>query len=380
MTRVLLVAPRFAPDVGGLESYVGWVARLLRDEPGWEVEVLTTHRGRRDVHEVVDGVDVHRLGTLATLSNTPVHPSWAWRVQRLVTAAAPDVVNVHAPVPGLPDLAVLSRHGVPTVLTYHAGSLVKGGSPVDPLLRAYERHVLPRVMLRACALVAVSPVAMTWSTGRAVLVPPGVDTDVFTPAPRRRSSRLVFAGRLERSSRWKGVHVLLEALRLLPAEVSLDVAGDGDDRAWLTSEAARLGLAERVVWHGVLPPPELAELHRTALACVLPSLTDSESFGMSLVEAMACGTAVIGSRVGGVPYVVEDELTGLLVEPGSAVSLAAAARRLLDDPALAGRLGSAGRSAAVDRFDWRLQRERTLTLLSRTARRRAAAPSPAGRQ
>jgi glycosyltransferase involved in cell wall biosynthesis len=372
MTKVLLVAPRFAPDVGGLESYVSWVARTVRDEPGWDVSVLTTHPGRGDRHDVVDDVPVHRLGTLATLSNTPVHPGWALRVRSLIRAAAPDVVNVHAPVPGLPDLAVLSRHGVPTVLTYHAGSLVKGGSPVDPLLRAYERHVLTRVFDRATALVAVSPVASTWATGRATMIPPGVSTVLFSPGLAPRERRLVFAGRLERSSRWKGVHVLLEAMAALPPDVVLDVAGDGDDATWLRAEAARHGVAHRVEWHGLLDPTALAALHQRATATVLPSLTESESFGMSLVEAMACGTAVVGSRVGGIPYVVDEGETGLLVEPGSAPALADALRRLLDDPALAAQLGKAGRVAAETRFDWAHRREQTLSVLASTAGVRAA--------
>ena len=66
-------------------------------------------------------------------------------------------------------------------MTYHSGSLVKGDHPVDGLLRAYERHVLPRVFDRCADLVAVSPVSMAHATGRAHLVPPGVDTDLFTP-------------------------------------------------------------------------------------------------------------------------------------------------------------------------------------------------------
>jgi glycosyltransferase involved in cell wall biosynthesis len=373
VTRVLLVTPRYAPDVGGLESYVGWVAALLRDTPGWEVSALTTHPGRGDVREVVDGVTVHRLGTLATLSNTPVHPAWPLRLRSLVRAARPDVVNVHAPVPGLPDLAVLSRHGVPTVLTYHAGSLVKGGARVDPLLRAYERHVLTRVIDGATALVAVSPVALTWPTGRATMIPPGVSTALFTPAAHPRARRLVYAGRLERSSRWKGVHVLLEALASLPSDVVLDVAGTGDDLAWLQSEAVRHGVADRVSWHGLLSQPALAALHQRATATVLPSLTDSESFGMCLVEAMSCATAVVGSRVGGIPYVVEDGVTGLLVRPGSPVALASALSSLLDSPALTARLGSAGRAAAVERFDWAHQRARTLEVLALTAGRRTPA-------
>ena len=122
------------------------------------------------------------------------------------------------------------------VLTYHAGSLVKGDHPVDGLLRAYERHVLPRVFARCAELVAVSPVSMAHATGRAQLVPPGVDCTTVHPARDRgaREPRVLYVGRVERTSRWKGLHVLVESLvrlRELVPGVRLDVVGDGDDVA-----------------------------------------------------------------------------------------------------------------------------------------------------
>ena len=140
--KVALVTPRFPPDVGGLENYVGWVARALRSA------VVRRHRDH-DRHapagpgtRATSGIPVIRLGTWLTLSNTPVNPLWWAQVRRLLTRLDVDVVNAHAPVPGLADVAAFTSP-VPVVMTYHAGSLVKGDHPVDPLLRAYERHVLP---------------------------------------------------------------------------------------------------------------------------------------------------------------------------------------------------------------------------------------------
>jgi rhamnosyl/mannosyltransferase len=91
---------------------------------------------------------------------------------------------------------------------------------------------------------------------------------------------------------------------------------------------------------------------RTAAVLALPSRTEAESFGMALVEAMACATPVVGSEVGGIPHVVTDGETGLLVPPGDPAALAAACRRLLEDTALADRLGAAGRRRAEERYAW----------------------------
>jgi glycosyltransferase involved in cell wall biosynthesis len=371
-TKVALVTPRFPPDVGGLERYVGWVAETLQSSGRFEVTVITTGTTKRARLESHHGIPVHRLGTWLTLSNTPVNPLWWWQVRRLLRRLDVDVVNAHAPVPGLADVAAFTSP-VPVVLTYHSGSLVKGDHPVDGLLRAYERHVLPRVFDRCAELVAVSPVSMAHATGRARLVPPGVDCERFTPpeSAASREPRVLFVGRVERTSRWKGLQVLVESLvrlRELVPDVRLDVVGDGDDVAHLQARAERLGVASMVDWHGQVAHEDLPRHYRRAGVTVLPSLTESESFGMTLVEAMASGCPVVGSDVGGIPFVVRDGVDGLLVPPGDATALADGLAAVLTDPARAAAFGTAGREAATSRWHWGRQEDRTVRVIEEAAR------------
>lgn len=328
------MTPRFPPDPGGVEQYAAWVARTLRDR-GHDVTVVTTggRAGQPAGEHSHDGIPVIRLGTWFTLSNTPVNPRWAVQLRRLLRDA--DVVNAHAPVPGLADLAAYTSTA-PVVLTYHSGSLVKG-SRVDPLLRAYERVVLPRVFARSRKLVAVSPVSLAHATGRAHLIPPGVDTGLFSPpAPGTdRECRVLYVGRVEQSSRWKGLQVLVDALprlRLLLPQVRLEVVGDGDDVLPLQKQAADLGVGDLVDWAGHVDHAALPERYRRAGVTVLPSLTESESFGMALAEALACGCPVVGSAVGGIPFVVRDGVDGRLVPPGDPAALADALAGVLTDP------------------------------------------------
>ena len=366
--HVALVTPRFPPDLGGLEGYVGWVADTLH-ERGHQVTVITTGDHARE--EQWHGIRVIRLGRWLTLSNTPVNPLWWRQVRRLLVDLDVDVVNAHAPVPGLADIAAMTSP-VPVVLTYHAGSLQKGGHPVDPLLRAYERHLLPRVFDRCAALVAVSPVSMAHATGRAELVPPGVDCDLFRPDGARRNRRVLYVGRVERTSRWKGLQVLVDALprlREVVPGVGLDVVGDGDDVEALQEQARRLGVADLVTWHGRVAHEDLPEHYRRAGVTVLPSLTEAESFGMTLVEAMASGCPVVGSDVGGIPFVVRDGVDGLLVRPGDAQALADALAEVLTDATRAEDLGTAGRDAALERWAWTHQEEKTLRVIEQAAHR-----------
>ena len=182
---------------------------------------------------------------------------------------------------------------------------------------------------------------------------------------------MLYVGRVERTSRWKGLHVLVESLvrlRELVPDVRLDIVGDGDDVHALQERADELGVADLIDWHGQVAHAELPRFYQRAGVTVLPSLTESESFGMTLVEAMASGCPVVGSAVGGIPFVVRDNVDGLLVPPGDAGRAGRRAGRGAHRPRPRRELGAAGREAAVSRWDWRRQEERTVRVLEDAAR------------
>jgi glycosyltransferase involved in cell wall biosynthesis len=114
--------------------------------------------------------------------------------------------------------------------------------------------------------------------------------------------------------------------------------------------AAEKGLADRVHFLGSLSQPELVSYYQSADILVNPSY--SESFGMSLVEALASETPVIAAKVGGMVNIVDENETGLLVERGDVQGLAEAMRRLLDDSALRQQMGKTGRKQVIERFSW----------------------------
>lgn len=149
----------------------------------------------------------------------------------------------------------------------------------------------------------------------------------------------------------KSVDTLLQAMTLLPARwrhVRLHVVGVGPELARLQALARRLGLAERVAFLGHVSRARLvAEYRRCALFC-LPSR--QEGFGIVYLEAMAAGKAVVACRAAAVPEVVEHGVTGLLVNPGDPLALAAALADLLDDPLRRAALGEAG-AARARRYD-----------------------------
>jgi glycosyltransferase involved in cell wall biosynthesis len=360
---IAFVSAYYPPKIGGVENYVAYLARAAAAEADLEPVVITTReKGWRTSVGVQDGVRVIKLGVLLRLSNSPISPLWPFQVRRWLRRTGAEIVNAHAPVPGLADTAMwVAGRRRKKVLTYHAGTMHKGepGTALaDWIIARYERHVLPRVLRAADVAVPVGPSSLAASRPDAVLITPGVDVQRFVPGPppSRRPRDLVYVGRIDRTSEWKGIDVLLCAMTLLRdlPDVRLRLIGSGDALPDKVRLAQELGIADRVEATGTLRGEELVKAIGRAAVMVLPSTSHAECAGTVLMEGMACGTPVVASDVGSLAYVVQDGEAGIIVAPGNAEELAAACRKLLEDRELADRMGVAGRARAENRFAWPL--------------------------
>jgi len=235
----------------------------------------------------------------------------------------------------------------------------------------------------AAAVVAVSDgmrsdVLATYpeiSPERVRVIRNGIDTAEYRPDPATDVLEkhgvdpdrpyVIFVGRITRQ---KGLPVLLRAASALEPEAQLVLCAGAADTQELLAEVTSLvsGLqASRsgVIWiPDMLPKPEIIQLLTHALVFVCPSVY--EPLGIVNLEAMACGTAVVGSRVGGIPEVVDAGVTGLLVPPDDPASLADALNALIHDPVRAAAMGLAGRERAVTEFSWTTVAAQTVTLYS----------------
>lgn len=230
------------------------------------------------------------------------------------------------------------------------------GDAAEGLALAYPRwRLLGRVVARSCRRSAARADVASF-VSRSLAERYGGRTDAIVASESRvpaawvraappdlpdRPLEVVFAGRLAAEKR---VEDLLRAVADVP-DARLTVVGDGPRRAALEQEARALGLDGRVSWPGYVAwGPALLEVLRRSSVLVLPSAT--EGLPLVLVEAMSQGTPVVATRVGGVPELVEDGVSGLLVEPGRPDELARALRALLDEPGLRRRLGRAAIAAS----------------------------------
>ena len=271
-------------------------------------------------------------------------------VERMHRERGFDLIDAHYFYPDGVAAAMLGRRlGVPVVITAR-------GTDINVL----PQHRLPRRMIRwaarqAAAVVAVSQslkdrlVALGVEAERIQVLRNGVDLELFNPEGRDRlraelalrGPTLLSVGNL---LAFKGHGIAIEALSLLPG-YELMIAGDGPDRAAFEALARQCGVSERVRFVGSLGQPELREYYCAADALILAS--SREGWPNVLLEAMACGTPVVATAVGGMPEIVSSIDAGVLVKERSAAALARAVRELF---AHAGERAATRRFA--ERFGW----------------------------
>ncbi len=222
-----------------------------------------------------------------------------------------------------------------------------------PPFGLWERYVLRHAAYAIAGNHAAAQVLQSKGYGGPLVVIPqfGIDPDLFTPPPTSSSVRpftIGYAGGLVPE---KGVDTLLRACRRLTGAWRLLVAGEGAQRPALEALADRFGIADRIDWRGRLSSLHMPRFYQELDVLVLPSRTRrhwKEQFGRVLVEAMACGVAVIGSDSGEIPHVIGD--AGLIFPEADAAALAAHLDRLHREPDLRIELGRRGRARVLGRF------------------------------
>jgi glycosyltransferase involved in cell wall biosynthesis len=425
--RIALISEHASPlaalggtDAGGQNVYVAQVARALAAK-GHEVDVLT----RRDAHTLPASVDVcPRLRVLHIDAGPPAPvpkeqllphmPEFGARALQLFRHSAPyDVVHANFFMSALVGLRLRTMLAVPLVVTFHALGLIRREHQGDADGFPLERIAIEqRIVREADRIVAECPQdqadlmrAYGADAARVSMVPCGVDLQQFKPGSRSEARRALGLNddefvvlQLGRMVPRKGVDNVIQAMAFLDHRqpVRLLVVGgnstDPDDGS--TPEIVRLkrfaqhcGVASAVTFVGQRQRDALRN-HYLA-ADVFVSTPWYEPFGITPLEAMACGTPVVGSDVGGIRYSVADGVTGYLVPPREPIALAQRLEQLRANPALAAAMGRAGAHRVRSRFTWDrvatdlldvyrgavLRRVATLPATARPLRSVAAAPA-----
>jgi glycogen synthase len=283
-----------------------------------------------------------------------------------------DVVHAHTWYADMGGVWVRTLHRIPLIVTLHSLEPLRPWK-ADQLGSGYllSTWIERTAVESADRVIAVSNGMredilrhFRVDPRRVVVIHNGIDPDRFRRTERRdalerrgvRAPYVLFVGRITDQ---KGIFHLLEAADKLPADVQVVLCASAPDTPEI-EERLRRAVSQRpnVRWIAeMVPVDEVIQLYSGAAVFACPSVY--EPFGIINLEAMACETPVVASAVGGILEVVEDGVTGILVEPARPDALAAALRRLLDDPRLARSMGQAGRRRVEERFSWASVAERT---------------------
>ncbi len=380
--RILTVThnyPRFTGDPAG-----AFVARIAKGAAarGHKVQVISPHAPGAAEDERAAGLHVHRfrygpdalervaytgslhgrtlLSPLAALAFPGFLVAFGLAVRSAIRRFSPDVIHAHWWMPGG---WFASRSQLPYVVTCHGSDvrLLERGDLVRrialPTFRGAGRVTTVSKFLADDIQRMLPPLQ-----GRVQVAPMPVDVHAFLEAAgitKAVPPRLLYAGNLVPS---KGVDVLLRAVAELSKRgvvCALKILGEGPARSELQALAQQIGIASRTTWAPFVPQASMAAEYGASTVTVLPTRGHAEGLGLTLVEALLAGSAVVGTAAGGIPEVVIHEQTGLIARDGDPIDLADQVQRLLTDAPLRERLTGAGKEhvlrifapeAAIDRY------------------------------
>ncbi len=366
--NVLQIFKYYAPHVGGVEKVAQDIAEGL-DGPT-RMKVLASHEDARTRRDCINGVDVTRAGRVATYFSVPLAPRFPFLMRSMAHDA--DILHFHLPYP-LADVSYLLARPHGRVVAWWHSEIVKPrqlSRLYKPFLRRFLRQT-DRIIVAAPQLVDNSPFLSQYRE-KCRVIPIGIDTGRFSITgqigervrqirQRYGSEIVLFVGRL---IYYKGLDFLIQAMADSGRrDTTLLVVGEGPLRPDLEAAAREKGLQDKVVFLGKASDDDLRCYFHACDLFVLPSIANTEAFGIVQLEAMACGKPVISTDLPtGVPFVNLHDKTGLIVPPRDSLALANAMSSLLDNKTLAAQYGEAGRRRVASEFTVEVMVQRVLDL------------------
>lgn len=329
-----------------------WVSGIVSE--GYTVKIfsLTPYSGNflRD-----EGIDIYAssfAGKSKLLYPFAINELW-----KLIKEYKPDIMHAHyASSYGL--LGALSRFH-PFILSVW-GSDVFDFPNISPIHKAIFKFNLMKAD-RICSTSHIMKEEIKQYTNKHIaIIPFGIDLNLFKPLSVHDifSVNDIIIGTVKALEKKYGIEYLIEAFfilrqRIKEYPVKLLIVGKGSLDAKLKAKVKDLGIEGETVFTGFIQPAEIPFYQNALSIAVFPSIDNSESFGVAAVEAMACEKPVIASDVGGLPEVIENNVTGLIVPPANAEKLADAVEILVRDEQLRIKLGKQGRERVEKLYNWK---------------------------
>jgi glycosyltransferase involved in cell wall biosynthesis len=339
-----------------------------------EVNIFTTSINSKDSHEASENMTIHRYGTVLKIASANL----SFKILYKPLDCKIDIAHAHYNMPysDYSALRYVKKNKIPFVVTYHADAQDSGGNLIRNWAQMiYNRSLLKQVLNGADVIIATSNSYIEESKflgdyrDKIKVIPNGINLEEFKINLSKEECRdklglphdkkiILFFGNIVS---YKGPHILLKAFSKVKTQfkdLKLVFAGRGKMQEELTKLAAELGIKNDVLFTGYVDEKLKPFYYKSADIFCLPSITMAEAFGIVNLEAMACGVPVISSKLGGIPDVVTDRETGLLVKPEDEEALTNAILFLLENEDIARKMGNNGKKK-VEEYSWKKIAEKT---------------------
>jgi len=369
--KVCIVTTAFPRYFGDSRAPFLYEAAKSLYNQGLNICVVAIHSPEAATHEWMEGIEVFRprylpvrweilqresgglplawksgwISRLAIIPFLLVHIVTTARIARNC-----DLIHANWTLSAFAAWASSFWHHKPYIVTIHGSDIYQATK--IPGVKTITRFALNRSRKVIAPSISLSETAIAFGLNKkkSLTIPDGVDIEVFTPGPEKRPEKILFVGSLIKR---KGVNFLLEAFsKVTPnfPNTELLIVGEGSEKDDLLNLAEKLGIQSKVTFLGSISPTDVKFHMQQARVFVLPSI--EEGLGVVLLEALACGTPCVGSRVGGIPDVLNANV-GILITPGDIHGLAQAICEILSDSNNWSKMSFEARKRAESIFSWK---------------------------
>lgn len=293
-----------------------------------------------------------------------------FRVKRLIKKISPNIIHAH----------YATSYGLMAAFSgFHPFILTGWGADIfDSPKNFFMNLILKYTFKKADEITVLSKITqkeiLSLSNKKAHLIPFGVNLNKFSKI-NRSHSEIIRIGTIRTLEEKYGIEYLIRAFALIydkNPNVYLDIIGDGPQREFLEQLVRSLNVSERVRFHGYINQNIDFEKYINLLQSfdifTILSIIDSETFGVAAVEASACGIPIVATNVGGLPEVVDDGVSGIIVPPKNAEQVAFALEKLIADKGLRDKMGINGREKVEKQYDWQNNVNQMVSLYRKLSR------------
>lgn len=364
MSKILHICPYYYPSIGGLETFCQEISsrtvKLKHD-----VEIITQSVEGFKNYEEIDGVKIHRLKPLFGLYKAKIMPNVGKKIKEI----NPDVVHIQGPAPGLCEFA-LNNSRAKIIMTAHNDLSGNDNLIYKIFSTAYRIFIFPKVRSKLNKLILPSEsykynskLFHGFPSEKISIISNGVDLEKFSMGNKSKveykkdlqiSSKflVLFVGSMEPLHAYKGVEYLLDAiLQIKNMDITFCLIGEGSLKQQFIKKANEIGISKKIIFAGKVDSNLLVQYYRAADIFVLPSIS-TEVMPIVMLEAMACGTPVITTKIHGPMEMIHEGYNGYLVSPKDSVSLAKTIVNTLLDESKLSQMQQNARKEAEEKYSW----------------------------